>query len=148
MVAEPIDVLIIDDDEVDVMMLQRALGKHNMFNPKAIAADGMQAISWLRSAKTSDMGHHAHMILLDLNMPQMGGLEFLEKMREDPKLCDCIVFALTTSDDERDIEKAYKFNVAGYIVKSKTGKQFAGLVKLLEKYWTIIELPEKLKSYD
>lgn len=83
-----------------------------------------------------------NLILLDLNMPRMGGIEFLEELRTDPNLKDSVVFVLTTSDAEADRLAAYDHFVAGYMVKSKIGENFFQLADMLEGYWRIVELPE------
>jgi DNA-binding NarL/FixJ family response regulator len=81
-------------------------------------------------------------ILLDLNMPVMNGLEFLGELREDPALRDATVFILTTSQAESDIAEGYRRNVAGYMIKSNVGDSFMEAVKLIESYWRVVELPE------
>ncbi len=83
-----------------------------------------------------------HLILLDLNMPRMGGLEFIKTLREDRSLCDSVVFVLTTSKSDEDLSAAYRSHVAGYIVKSEIGDSFSSLVQMLDAYWQIVELPK------
>ena len=83
------------------------------------------------------------MILLDLNMPRMGGLELLNTLRNDPSLETSVVFVLTTSKDDEDKLAAYKQHIAGYIVKEKLDDGFEDLVKLLDHYWRLVELPVK-----
>lgn len=141
MTDQSVNVLIVDDDQVDVMLLERALRHHKVFNRLSFATNGSQAIDMLRGENGRGRIGRPFLILLDLNMPAMGGLEFLKEIRADNDLCDSIVFALTTSDDERDINAAYKYHVAGYIIKSNTGSQFDKLVALLDQYWSIVELP-------
>ena len=82
-----------------------------------------------------------YIILLDLNMPRMGGLEFLKEVRADPGLSDSVVFVLTTSDDDADRCQAYRQHIAGYCVKSRVGADFLELTGLLKAYWRVVELP-------
>ena len=81
------------------------------------------------------------MVLLDINMPRMNGIEFLEALRADPKLSRTIVFVLTTSDREEDKVAAYEHHVAGYILKSRAGEDFLEVIKLLRVYWRLVEFP-------
>jgi DNA-binding NarL/FixJ family response regulator len=82
-----------------------------------------------------------NLVILDINMPRMNGLELLRKIREDSKLHDTIVFVLTTSNDEKDKFDAYNLNVAGYMLKSDMGNSFVRAVSLVENYWKVIEFP-------
>jgi CheY-like chemotaxis protein len=115
-------ILLVDDDEVDVMNVQRAFKKNNIVNPLFVARDG-------------------RLVLLDLNMPRMNGLELLRAIREDPALRTITVVVLTTSDDDRDKVEAYNLNVAGYILKPVTFTAFVEAMATLNKYWAINELP-------
>ena len=92
----------------------------------------------LRGGKVPDT---RRMILLDLNMPRMNGIEFLRELRRDPDLQHTPVVVLTTSNDERDKIEAYNFNVAGYLLKPVTFLNFVELTAALNKYWTLVELP-------
>lgn len=88
-----------------------------------------------------------YLILLDLNMPRMNGIEFLEEVRKDADLRDSIIFVLTTSDDDRDKVAAYDKNVAGYIVKAKAGEDFLKLIEMLDNYLTFVEFPPTSDYY-
>lgn len=136
-------VLLIDDDEIDCETVQRAFKKHQLTNPIAVAQDGVEALQILR---TRDNGvRRPYLILLDLNMPRMGGLEFLRELRKDESIHDSIVFVLTTSDAERDKRAAYEHHVAGYMVKSNLGDGFADLARVLEQYTHAVEFPPERK---
>src|SRR5207237_10702795 len=117
-------ILLVDDDEVDVMNVQRAFKKNNIVNPLYIAANGLEALDLLRGQGVKAIPGPRRLILLDLNMPKMSGLEFLRAIREDPELRHLTVVVLTTSDDERDRIEAYNLNVAGYIIKPVTFAAF------------------------
>jgi CheY-like chemotaxis protein len=134
-------ILLVDDDEVDVMNVQRAFKKNNISNPLYIATNGLEALEMLRVQGAHAIPGTRRLILLDLNMPKMSGLEFLRAIREDPDLRPLTVVVLTTSDDERDRIEAYNLNVAGYILKPVTFTAFVEAMATLNKYWTINELP-------
>ena len=135
--ARALNVLLIDDDEVDVMNVQRAFKKNNIINPLYVAHNGLEALELLRSDKVPS---ERRLVLLDLNMPKMNGLEFLREVRNDPELRSLTVIVLTTSDDERDKVEAYNLNVAGYIVKPVTFQSFVEAVAALNTYWSLNEL--------
>ena len=130
--------LLVEDDEVDVMNVQRAFRKNNMANPLFVAGNGVEALEKLRSG---DIPLERLIILLDLNMPKMNGLDFLREIRKTPNLAAIPVVVLTTSDHEKDKVEAYNLNVAGYILKPVTFLSFVEVMATLEKYWTLVELP-------
>jgi CheY-like chemotaxis protein len=134
-------ILLVDDDDVDVMNVQRAFKKNNILNPLFVARDGIEALKVLRDDGPDAIPRERRLVLLDLNMPRMNGLEFLRALREDPELRALTVIVLTTSDDERDKVEAYNLNVAGYIVKPVTFIAFVEAMAALNKYWSINELP-------
>lgn len=136
---KPLNILLVDDDDVDVMNVQRAFKRNNIINPLYIARDGIEAMELLR--RPGGIPQERRLILLDLNMPRMNGLEFLRALREDPELRALTVIVLTTSDDERDKVEAYHLNVAGYIIKPVTFLAFVEAMAALNKYWSINELP-------
>ena len=134
-------ILLVDDDEVDVMNVQRAFKRNNILNPLYVATNGLEALDMLRGKGANAIPGKRRLVLLDLNMPKMNGLEFLRAVREDPDLRLLTVVVLTTSDDERDRIEAYNLNVAGYILKPVTFTAFVEAMATLNKYWTINELP-------
>ncbi len=89
-----------------------------------------------------------NMVILDINMPRMNGLELLRKIREDDRLHDAIVFILTTSNADEDKFEAYNLNVAGYMLKSDMGNSFVRAVALVESYWNVVEFPENRVALD
>jgi CheY-like chemotaxis protein len=134
-------ILLVDDDDIDVMNVERAFKRNNIINPLYIACDGIEALEMLRSDGPDSVPKERRLILLDLNMPRMNGLEFLRELREDPELRYLTVIVLSTSDDERDKVEAYNLNVAGYIIKPVTFLAFVEAMAALNKYWSINELP-------
>lgn len=130
--------LIVDDDDIDRMGLKRAFKQMQIENPVIEAHDGVEALAMLREPGRLTT---PYIILLDLNMPRMSGIEFLSEVRADPALQSTIVFVLTTSNDERDRVAAYRHNVAGYIVKRDARTTFQDTVALLNQYGRLVELP-------
>lgn len=136
------NILLVEDDLVDVMNVQRAFKKGNITNPLFLAGNGLEALEILRNVSAGiDMPRHRRLVLLDLNMPKMGGLEFLKELRADPKINQTPVIVLTTSDQERDRIEAYNLNVAGYILKPVTFVNFAETMITVNRYWTLCEVP-------
>jgi CheY-like chemotaxis protein len=133
-----LNILLVEDDEVDVMNVQRAFQKNHIANPLFIAGDGIEALAKLRSG---DIPRERRIVLLDLNMPRMNGIEFLRELRRDPELALTTVVVLTTSNDDRDKIDAYNLNVAGYLLKPVTFSNFCEVMATLNKYWTLVELP-------
>jgi CheY-like chemotaxis protein len=133
-----LNILLVGDDHVDVMNVKRAFEKNRITNPLYVAGDGLEALEMLRTGKLPST---RRLILLDLNMPRMNGIEFLRALRQDPELQHTPVVILTTSNAERDKIEAYNLNVAGYLLKPVTFLNFVELTAALNKYWTLVELP-------
>ncbi|MBW4569479.1 MAG: response regulator [Tolypothrix carrinoi HA7290-LM1] len=138
-----INILLVEDDEVDVMNVQRAFKKINITNPVYVATNGIEALSMLRSSngEPPQVPAARRLILLDLNMPKMGGIEFLVELRSDPQLKPTPVVVMTTSNQDQDRVEAYNLNVAGYILKPVTFGNFVELMATLNNYWTLCEMP-------
>jgi CheY-like chemotaxis protein len=134
--VKTVNLLLVEDDNIDAMSVQRALRKAKIINPLFRARDGEEALDILWDGSVP----RPVLILLDLNMPRMGGLEFLRELRQDPALHSLVVFVLTTSDDKDDKFAAYEEHVAGYIVKHRTGRGFEGLTEVLGAYWRVVEM--------
>lgn len=135
---DKLNILLVEDDQVDVMNIRRAFEKNRITNPLWVARDGVEALEMLEGGKVPI--HHL-LVLLDLNMPRMSGIELLREIRERESLRHLPVVVLTTSDDERDRIDAYNLNVAGYILKPVTFFNFVEAMATLNKYWTLVELP-------
>jgi CheY-like chemotaxis protein len=136
------NILLVEDDEVDVMNVKRALKKNNITNPLYIAANGLEALAMLRGEDSNfQIPKERRLVLLDLNMPKMNGIEFLRELRADPDLRFTPVIVLTTSNEDRDKVEAYNLNVAGYILKPVTFANFVEAMATLNKYWTLSEIP-------
>jgi CheY-like chemotaxis protein len=140
--TQHLNILLVEDDEVDVMNVQRALKKNNSTATLQRAANGIEALTMLRSnIHTSKKNSSRLLILLDLNMPEMGGLEFLKELRADPTLHKLPVVILTTSMQDSEIAAAYEYHVAGYIIKPITFSNFVEKIDALNRYWSMSELP-------
>lgn len=133
-----LNILLVEDDHVDVMNVQRAFKRNNIANPLYVAGNGIEALELLRSGAIPKTNR---LVLLDLNMPKMNGIEFLRALRADEDLSITSVVVLTTSNEDRDKIEAYKLNVAGYLLKPVTFTSFVDLMATLNKYWTLVEMP-------
>ncbi len=132
----PITILLVEDDDVDVMNVKRAFKKNEIENPLILAGNGLEALEKLRNP---DLLPKPKIILLDINMPKMNGIEFLKELRADDQLKSISVFIMTTSNDDADKFDAYNLNVAGYILKPLSFNDFVSSVKNLTAYWSLIE---------
>ena len=141
MTNKTVHFLVVEDDEVDVKALKRAFKELHLANPVRFARDGIEALEILRGENGQEKLEKPYLILLDLNMPRMNGIEFLDEVREDPEHHGAIVFVLTTSSAEEDRIKSYDKNVAGYMLKSNAGDTFIKALSMLEHYWRVVEFP-------
>ncbi|MCF8255139.1 MAG: response regulator [Bacteroidia bacterium] len=138
-----VNILLVEDDEVDVMNVKRAFKKNNVTNPLFVCNNGLEALQFLRGEKEHSVHEMPKIILLDLNMPKMGGIEFLRELRKDDKLKNISVFVMTTSNEDKDKVDAYNLNVAGYILKPLSMERFIEAVSTLNNYWKLCEFPDK-----
>lgn len=134
--AEDILLLLVDDDDIDVEGIERAFKKNKIANPIMRARDGLDALDLLENSIKQP-----YVILLDLNMPRMGGIDFLKAIRQHPIHQHAIVFILTTSNADQDIAATYQEHISGYFVKSEMGANFFEFAKLLDEYWKMVKLP-------
>jgi CheY-like chemotaxis protein len=133
--------LLVEDDEVDIQARQRAFRRLRVANELVVTRDGIDALDVLRGIGRPAL-ERPFIVLLDLNMPRMGGIEFLEVMRADANLADAVVFVLTTSAEEIDRVAAYRNHVAGYIVKQQLGGDgLLEAIDMLDRYWRVVALP-------
>ena len=130
-------ILLVEDDQIDVMTVKRALKEINITNKLNITNNGEEALAFLRDSENEKPG----IILLDLNMPKMNGIEFLEIAKQDYNLKKIPVVVLTTSKEDQDKVDSYNLGVAGYMIKPVDYLQFVEVVKTIDLYWTLSELP-------
>jgi len=139
--SKDVTILLVEDDDGDVKLVERAFKKANISNPFLRAIDGIDALEILRGAQATKTVRRPFILFVDLNMPRMNGLSLVKALREDPELSDSIVFILTTSKLEDDKNAAYDLNVAGYIQKENAGYDFLNLIELIGGYTRLVELP-------
>jgi CheY-like chemotaxis protein len=137
-----VNILLVEDDEVDIMNVKRAFKKNNINNPLFIARNGLEAFDALKGSNPELIVPAPRIILLDINMPKMGGIEFLSQIRKNSDLRSTTVFVMTTSNEESDKIAAYDLNVAGYILKPLSFEGFTSAVAILNHYWHLCEMPQ------
>jgi CheY-like chemotaxis protein len=136
-----VQLLHVEDDDLCLLGLNRAFKAAKMSNPVSFAHDGIEALEMLRGTNGRPRLPRPFLILLDLNMPRMDGIEFLKELRKDEELKRSIVFIMTTSSANEDKVKAYNLGVAGYILKSNPANAFLEATALLDTYWRVVEFP-------
>lgn len=134
-------ILLVEDDEVDIMNVRRSMRQLHLCNHLAVANDGVEALAMLRGTDGYQPLQRPLLVLLDINMPRMNGIEFLQCIRRDPALQDLSVVVLTTSDEERDIVEAYRLHVAGYMLKPVDPHGFFAQMQSINTYWKLCEFP-------
>ena len=142
MTSNTVTFLLVEDDEIDIKVITRGFKTLRLGNPIRIARDGIEALDILRGSNGKERISTPYLILLDINMPRMNGIEFLEIIRADTRLKRSIVFILTTSASDEDRINAYNHNVAGYLLKSKVKNSFSSALELLDQYWRVVEFPD------
>lgn len=129
--------LLVEDDRVDVMTIKRAFKEIHVVNPITHVENGEEALAHLREAGNEK----PCLILLDLNMPVMNGIEFLEVIKQDEELKRIPVIVLTTSEEQQDKLNSFNLGVAGYMAKPVDYRQFVEVMRSIDMYWTISEMP-------
>jgi CheY-like chemotaxis protein len=142
MKADVKKILIVDDSPNDVMLVINALAEKNLANEVDVAEDGIEALDYLyKRGKFADVKGHPAVILLDLKMPRMNGIEFLRHIRADPEFKLMPVVMVTSSAEERDLVESYKLGANSYVVKPVDIVQFIDAIKTLGQYWAVINQP-------
>lgn len=122
-------ILLVEDDRVDVMTVQRALSKHRIEARLFVARTATEALAMLRGEGAAKIDPPPALILLDLNLPRMSGIDFLGELRKDPALQDLSVIVLTSSNEPNDRAAAFRYEVEDYIVKPHSFDEFATAIK-------------------
>ena len=130
-------ILLIEDDEVDIKSVKRAFKELRITNPISVAHNGEEALKYLKNKRNTKPG----IILLDLRMPRMDGIEFLKIMKNDDELKITPVVVLTTSKEDADKTKSFNLGVAGYMMKPVNYKNFVEVIRTVKMYWTLSESP-------
>ncbi|MDE2118211.1 MAG: response regulator [Betaproteobacteria bacterium] len=130
-------ILLVEDDQVDVMTVKRALKEIHVTNPMVNRENGEEALKYLRNPQSDK----PCIILLDLNMPIMNGIEFLRVVKHDAQLKRIPVVVLTTSEEQQDKVNSFDLGVAGYMAKPVDYRQFVEVMRTIDAYWTISEVP-------
>lgn len=131
-------ILLVEDDSIDAMTVRRAFKDLKVTNPLAHSVNGEEALDYLRN----ESNEKPCVILLDLNMPKMNGIDFLKVVKNDDALKKIPVVVLTTSTEEGDVVESFELSVGGYIVKPVDYKNFVEAIRTVELYWTLSKLPE------
>jgi CheY-like chemotaxis protein len=137
----PICILLVEDDDGDAKAVERTFLKARIANPLLRAKDGVEAMEILKGTESQAPLASPYLLLVDLNMPRMNGIQLVTAIREDPDLHETIIFMLTTSNRAEDKQAAYSLNVTGYILKERAGEDFLKLFSLVDSYWRIVEMP-------
>lgn len=130
-------ILHVEDDDLDALHVQRLLRRYDSVSEVTVARDGIEALELLRSGE-ADL--HNLVVLLDIRMPRMDGLEFLHELRADAALCHLPVVVLSTSNLDEDKTMAYRMNVAGYLLKPINPERFTRSLAAFTDYWSSSEL--------
>jgi two-component system, chemotaxis family, response regulator Rcp1 len=140
--GKAIDILLVEDNPGDVRLTREALRDAKVRNQLSVAADGIEALAYLRREGPHAQATRPDLILLDLNLPRKGGIEVLTEIRADEQLTSIPVVILTSSQAERDIVQSYKLHANAYVTKPMDLDQFIKVVKAIEDFWfEIVWLP-------
>ena len=139
--ATPARILLVEDSPSDQELTREAFAEVRLVNAIDVVETGEEALDFLYRRGSYGAAARPDVILLDLNLPGLDGREVLATIKGDEDLKRIPVIVLTTSDDERDIARAYERHAAGYVVKQKAGSDFLRLIDLIEHYWRIVEIP-------
>ena len=130
-------ILLVEDDEVDIMTIRRALKEIKVTNSLEVTRNGEEALDYLRNPDRA----RPCVILLDINMPRMNGIEFLKERSQDGTIKSIPVVVLTSSKEEQDMIQSFSLGVAGYMIKPVDYKQFVETIRVIDLYWTLSQFP-------
>lgn len=130
-------ILLVEDDSVDAMTVKRAIEDIGSKDTLVRSANGEEALDYLRN----ETNERPRLILLDLNMPKMNGIEFLKHIKADNVLKRVPVIVLTTSMEDQDILRSFELSIAGYVVKPLDYKKFVEIIRTISQYWALSQLP-------
>lgn len=133
-------ILLIEDNPMDVDLTRRAFIRHNLANPLEVLRDGQEGLDFIAGWRAGD--RVPSVILLDLQLPKVSGLEVLQAIREHPYLKTVPVVVLTSSAEDEDIHEAYSLGANSYVVKPVDFEKFIEVARQIELYWTVLNMPD------
>lgn len=136
-------ILLVEDNPMDVDLTRRAFNRRNLVNPLLVARDGEEALAFIGRWEAGES--LPAVVLLDLKLPKVDGLEVLRQIKEHPAFRSIPVVVLTTSDEDRDIEQAYRLGANSYIVKPVDFAKFVEVAAQIEMYWTVLNQPPRVE---
>jgi CheY-like chemotaxis protein len=134
-------ILLVEDNPVDMDLTLRAFARRKLINPIEVARDGQEALDWIPRWEAGEPV--PLVILLDLKLPRVDGLEVLRRLREHPVSRDLPVVVLTSSSEDKDVETAYRYRANSYIIKPVNFEKFMDVAAQIELYWCLINHPPK-----
>ena len=140
-------ILLVEDDENDVLFMRMALEQSGVTNPLHVAEHGRQALAYLNGEGEYADRHSFPLpclVLMDLKLPYVTGLEVLRKMRQSPQLKEMIVIILTSSQEESDLDQAYELGANAYVVKPPNLDKLQDLTKAIKEFWLVHNIPPRL----
>jgi CheY-like chemotaxis protein len=139
---KPVDVLLVEDDPGDVLMTREAFEFYKIRNPLHVVSDGEQALHFLRRSGAFADAPRPGLILLDVNLPRVSGLEVLAELKKDPELLLIPVVMLTTSQADEDILRSYQLHANAYVSKPVDFEQFIAAIRQIDDFFmTLVQLP-------
>ena len=139
-----IDVLLVEDDPGDVLMTQEAFEEHQVGNRLAVVSDGAEALAYLRREGRYADAVRPDLVLLDLNLPRLDGLEVLEEIKKDVDLCQIPVVVLTTSQADEDVLRSYQLHANAYVTKPVDFERFIAVVRQIDQFFvSVVKLPPR-----
>jgi CheY-like chemotaxis protein len=135
---QPMEILLVEDNEDDILLEQEALADAKLVNLMHVVRDGEEAMAYLRRQGRYQDARTPGLILLDINMPKKNGFEVLNEIKADPELCHIPVVMLTTSESERDIVKSYAKGACSFITKPMDFDKFGEVIKQFALYWSLV----------
>jgi CheY-like chemotaxis protein len=138
MIGEPMEILLVEDNEDDILLEQEALADAKLVNLMSVVRDGEEALAYLRGQGKYQNARVPGLILLDINMPKKNGFEVLNEIKADPDLKHIPVVMLTTSDSEADIVKSYARGACSFITKPMDFDKFRDVIRQFALYWALV----------
>jgi CheY-like chemotaxis protein len=140
--VRPIEVLLVEDDEGDVLMTREALDEGKVFNRLNVVGDGVEAIAYLRREKPYADVTRPDLVLLDLNLPKRDGRQVLEEVKADPDLRRIPIVVLTTSEAEEDVLRSYDLHANAYVTKPVDFDRFVEVIRQIDDFFiSVVRLP-------